>query len=110
MNQRVSPPVRRVEPEGLTLTGAEPLHDIPALWRLAALVATLGMGALAVVGGLYLGRSILVPVVAGIIVGITLTPAVKLGTRYRVAPAISAVTVVLQREARPSRLLEALAA
>jgi predicted PurR-regulated permease PerM len=95
MNQRVPPPVRRVDPEGLTLTDAEPLHDIPALWRLAALVATLGMGVLAVVGGLYLGRSILVPVVTGIIVGITLTPAVKLGMRFHVPVALSAVTVVL---------------
>lgn len=95
MNQRVPPPVRRVDPEGLSLTDAEPLRDIPTLWRLAALVATLGMGMLAVVGGLYLGRSILLPVVAGIIVGITLTPAVKFGTRYRVSAAISAVLVVL---------------
>jgi predicted PurR-regulated permease PerM len=48
-----------------------------------------------VVGGLYLGRSILVPVVTGIIVGITLTPAVKLGARYHVPAAISAVSAVL---------------
>ena len=99
MNQRVSPSpspsVRPAQPEGLTLTDAVPLHDIPPLWRLAALVATLGMGALAVVGGLYLGRSILVPVVSGIIVGITLTPAIKFGTRYRVPVAVSAVLVVL---------------
>jgi predicted PurR-regulated permease PerM len=78
----------------LTLTDPEPLPDIPAVWRLAALVATLGMGALALVGGLYLGRSILLPIVAGLIVGVTLSPAVKFGIRYRVPAALSAILIV----------------
>jgi predicted PurR-regulated permease PerM len=95
MNQRVTLPAGRTEPEGLILTDAEPLRDIPTLWRLSALVATLGMGALAVVAGLYFGRSILLPVVAGVIVGITLSPAVKFGVRYRVPAAVSAVLVVM---------------
>ena len=95
MNQRVTLPAGRTEPEGLILTDAEPLRDIPTLWRLSALVATLGMGALAVVAGLYFGRSILLPVVAGVIVGITLSPAVKFGARYRVPAAVSAVLVVM---------------
>ena len=94
MNQRVSPPPQKADRLGLIITDPEPLRDIPAVWRLAAMVATLGMGALAVVGGLYLGRSILLPVVAGLIVGVTLSPAVKLGTRYRVPAAVCAVLVV----------------
>jgi len=80
---------------GLKLTDAQPLTGIPALWRFAALVATLGMGALAVVAGLYLGRSIIVPVVAALIIGITLAPAVKLGARFGVPPALSAILIVL---------------
>lgn len=96
MNQRVSPPSGgRPDPEGLILTDAEPLRDIPTLWRLSALIATLGMGALAVVAGLYFGRSILVPVVAGVIVGVTLSPAVKFGTRFRVPAVVSAVMVLM---------------
>ena len=95
MNQRVSPPPNTTERLGLTITDPEPLRDIPTVWRLAALVATLGMGGLAVVAGLYFGRSILLPVVAGLIVGVTLSPAVKFGTRHRVPAAISAVLVVL---------------
>ena len=74
MNQHVT---RRTNPSahsGLTLTDAQPLSGIPALWRLAALVATLVMGALALIAALYLGRSILLPVVAALIVGITLAP------------------------------------
>lgn len=96
MNQRVTPPPSdRDDREGLIIRDAEPLRDIPALWRLSALVATLGMGCLAVVAGLYFGRSILVPVVAGLIVGVTLSPAVKLGTRFRVPAVISATLVVM---------------
>jgi predicted PurR-regulated permease PerM len=111
MNQRVTPPERgRSEPEGLTLTDAEPLRDIPALWRLSALIATLGMGGLAVIAGLYFGRSILVPVVAGVIVGVTLSPAVKFGTSYRVPAAVSAVLVVMLLIAAISALITFFAA
>jgi predicted PurR-regulated permease PerM len=96
MNQHV---MRADRPDrldfGLPLTDAKPLSDIPALWRFAALVATLGMGALSFVAGLYLGRSILLPVVAGLIVGITLAPAVKVGARLGCPPAVSALLIVL---------------
>jgi predicted PurR-regulated permease PerM len=96
MNQRVTPPPSdRDDREGLVIRDAEPLRDIPALWRLSALVATLGMGALAVVAGLYFGRSILLPVVAGLVVGVTLSPAVKFGTRFRVPAVVSATLVVM---------------
>jgi predicted PurR-regulated permease PerM len=94
MDQRVTPPADRTDRLGLTITDAEPLRDIPALWRLSALIATLGMGVLAVIAGLYFGRSILLPVVAGVIMGVTLSPAVKLGTLYRLPAALSAVLLV----------------
>lgn len=94
MNERAPPPASLTEELGLTITDAEPLRDIPAAWRIAALVATIGMGAFSVVGGLYLGRSILLPVAAGVIMGITLSPAVKFGTRYRVPAPIAAVLVI----------------
>jgi len=80
---------------GLKLSDAQPLSGIPALWRLAALVATLGMGAIALVAGLYFGRSIILPVVAAVIVGITLGPGVKFGTRLGIPPAVSAVAMVM---------------
>lgn len=80
---------------GLKLTEPLPLSGMLSVWRLAALVATLMMGVIAVVGGLYFGRSILLPVVAGIIVGITFSPAVKAAERWKVPPALSAVGMVL---------------
>jgi predicted PurR-regulated permease PerM len=80
---------------GLKLTDAKPLTGIPALWRLAALVATLGMGVLAAIAGLFFGRSIILPVAAGLIIGITLAPAVTFGARFGVPPAVSAILIVL---------------
>ena len=79
---------------GLRLTDAEPLSGIPQLWRLGALLATLLMGAIAFIAALYFGRSILLPIVSGLIVGITLTPIVDSGRTLRVPAAVSAVVVV----------------
>ena len=81
--------------DGVRLTDVKPLPDIPALWRMGAVVATQIMGALALIAALYFGRSILLPVVAGIVVGITLTPVVKLGKRYNIPMAVSTILVVV---------------
>ena len=96
MNQHVTRPAKSERtPLGLKLTEPQPLSGIPAVWRFAALVSTLVMGALALIGALYLGRTILLPVVAGIVVGITLTPVVKFGTRFRLPTPVSALLVVI---------------
>lgn len=80
---------------GVSLTDAQPLSGIPAVWRLAALISTLLMGGLAFIAALHFGRSILLPVVSGLIVGVTLSPAVKRGTRIGVPQVVSAIAVVL---------------
>jgi predicted PurR-regulated permease PerM len=79
----------------LELTDAKPLSGIPAVWRLAALMATLAMGVLALMAALYFGRSILLPVVAAVIVGITLGPVVKFGSRFGIPTGVSAIVIVL---------------
>src|SRR3954463_94135 len=103
MNQHVSRPVKPERPqqkservaEGVRLTDVQPLADVPALWRIGAVVATQIMGVLALIAALYFGRSILLPVVAGIIVGITLTPVVKLGKRFNIPMPVSTILVVV---------------
>jgi predicted PurR-regulated permease PerM len=110
MNQQVSRPGKAERPQGngerqqqkseritdgVRLTDVKPLPDIPALWRIGAMVATLIMGVLALIAALYFGRTILLPVVSGMIVGITLSPAVKSGARVGLPPALSAVIVVM---------------
>lgn len=95
MNQHVKPGKAEHIDAGVTLTDAQPLSGIPAVWRFAALVSTLVMGALALIAALYLGRSMLLPVVAGLIVGITLAPAVKAGSRLSIPQPVSALVVLL---------------
>src|SRR3954468_23803928 len=103
MNQHVSRPVKPERPqqkservaEGVRLTDVQPLADVPALWRIGAVVATQIMGVLALIAALYFGRTILLPVIAGIIVGITLSPVVKIGTRAGIPAAASAILVVV---------------
>ena len=79
---------------GLRLTDAQPLSGIPPIWRLGAMISTLAMGALALIAALYFGRPVLLPVVAGLIVGITLSPAIEFGTRFNIPAAVSAVVAV----------------
>jgi predicted PurR-regulated permease PerM len=96
MNQHVLRPGRSERTQhGLTLTDAQPLPGIPALWRLAALASTLVMGVLALIAALYFGRSILLPVMAGLIVGVTLAPGIKFGSRFGIPTAVSALIMVL---------------
>jgi predicted PurR-regulated permease PerM len=80
---------------GLRLTEPQPLSGIPAVYRLAAMISTLVMGALALIAALYFGRSILLPVVAGVVIGITLAPAVKSGARIGIPQPVSALVVVM---------------
>jgi predicted PurR-regulated permease PerM len=79
---------------GLKLTDAQPLSGIPPIWRLGAMISTLAMGALALIAALYFGRPVLLPVVAALIVGITLSPAIEFGTRFNIPVAVSAVGAV----------------
>ena len=95
---------------GLSLTDPHPLSGIPEVWRLAALLATVTMGALALIAALFFGRTILLPVVAALIVGVTLSPAVEFGTRLRIPAVVSAVLVVILLAAAIGLLLTFFAA
>ncbi|TMJ02453.1 MAG: AI-2E family transporter [Alphaproteobacteria bacterium] len=79
---------------GIKLTDAQPLSDIPAIWRVGAIVSTLLMGGLALIAALFFGRAVLLPVTAALIVGITLSPATEFGVKYRIPTPVSAIAVV----------------
>ena len=80
---------------GLRLTDAQPLSGIPAAWRLGAIFSTLLMGGIALIAALYFGRPVLLPVVAALIIGITLSPAIEFGARYKIPSAVSAIGAVV---------------
>ncbi len=95
---------------GLRLTDAQPLSGIPPIWRLGAMISTLAMGALALIAALFFGRPVLLPVVAALIIGITLSPAVEFGTRFNIPAAVSAVLLVVLLAALVGALLTFFAA
>jgi predicted PurR-regulated permease PerM len=70
----------------------EPPQD---LWRLAAQVAVIGLFGMAAITALYLSRSLVMPLAAAFIIGITLSPVVKRLTAYRVPPPVSALALVI---------------
>ena len=78
----------------MRLTEPQPLPGIPAVYRLAALISTLVMGGLALIGALYFGRSILLPVVAGLVDRHHARAGGQGGRPCRDPPAVSALLVV----------------
>jgi predicted PurR-regulated permease PerM len=95
MNEHVKRP-SRIERDafGLRLTDVQPLSGIPAVWRLGAILSTLLMGFLALIAALYLGRAALLPVVAALVVGITLSPVTEYGARFGIPTPVSAVALI----------------
>jgi len=95
MNEHVKRPSRTERTEfGLRLTDAQPLSGIPAVWRLAAILSTLLMGFLALIAALYFGRAVLLPVVAALVVGITLSPITEFGARFGLPTPVSAIALI----------------
>jgi len=95
MNEHVKRPSRTERTGfGLRLTDAEPLSGIPAVWRLGAILSTLLMGFLALIAALYFGRPVLLPVVAALVVGITLSPITEFGARFNIPTPVSAIVLL----------------
>src|SRR4051812_50096359 len=88
--------------DGVRLTDVKPLPDIPALWRIGAVGATQIMGVLALIAALYFGRSILLPVAAGGILGGTPRPAGERAGRLWVPPALPAPVLLAPTGLIPS--------
>jgi predicted PurR-regulated permease PerM len=65
----------------------EPIDDI---WAPAAQMAIVGIFVILLGACLYIGRPILLPVSAAVVVGTTLAPLVKAATRYRISPWVTA--------------------
>lgn len=69
--------------------------DSDVAWQAFSNVAIIGMAALAAIAALYFGRSIIMPVAAALIIGITLSPLQKLAAAHRIPPAITGALLVL---------------
>lgn len=79
----------------LNISDPHPVDSIQNIWRSIGLAATIGIFALMFGVFLYVGRAILMPVLAAAIVAMTFAPLVRRGARNGVSPWITALLIVL---------------
>jgi len=73
--------------------GLAALGNVDEVWSAAAQMATIGIFVIVLVACLYFCRPILLPVFAGVVVGMTLAPSVKVARRWGVPPWVTAVVL-----------------
>lgn len=71
-----------------------PDDEPPVSWKDATDAAMVGVFVILFIAALYLGRSILMPVSAAVIIGITLSPIQKRAEKYRIPPILPAMVLV----------------
>jgi predicted PurR-regulated permease PerM len=79
----------------LVINDPRPLASASHVWRSAAQLATIGIFVLLFGAALYFSRPVLLPVVTAMVVGTTLAPVVKAGTKYGVPTWVTAILLVL---------------
>jgi len=78
----------------LDIDDPQPLTDAQGLWQSAGRAATIGIFLLLIGGVLYVGRSILLPVLAAGVVALTLAPTVRFAQKRGISPWITALAIV----------------
>jgi predicted PurR-regulated permease PerM len=63
-------------------------------WMLASRVSITGLFVIAIIGALYLSRSITMPVIAAVLVGATMRPIQKRGADYHIPPVLTAIAII----------------
>jgi predicted PurR-regulated permease PerM len=71
-----------------------PVKDVKSVWTSTSQAALIGIFLLLFSAFLYVGRTILLPIVAAAIVGLTLAPLVKAGKKSGISPWITGLLIV----------------
>ena len=79
----------------LIINDPQPVGNIEKMWLSAGSAATIGIFLLLFGGFLYLGKPILLPVIAAAIVALTLAPVIKAAQHRGISPWITAMLLVL---------------
>lgn len=79
----------------LVISDPHPVGSIGGLWSSAGQAANIGIFLLLLGGFLYIGRSILLPILIAAVVSLTLAPLIRAGKNHGVSPWITAVLIVL---------------
>ena len=88
---RVSGQARRA----VVINDPQPLDNVGGIWASVGRAATVGIFLLLFGAFLYVGRVLLLPIMAAAIVALTLAPLVRAGNRAGVSPWISALLLVV---------------
>jgi predicted PurR-regulated permease PerM len=77
------------------VTDAHPPASTALSWEALSQFALVGIGFVVAIAALYFARSILMPVMAAVIIGITLSPIQKHAEKYSIPPVLTAMALVL---------------
>ena len=78
-----------------TIKDEDSPESVEDIWASAAQMATVGIFVILLVTCLYVGRAILLPIVAAVVIGTTLAPLVKAAARCRASPWLTAGVLAL---------------
>jgi predicted PurR-regulated permease PerM len=78
----------------LVISDPQPVENVTNVWSSAGQAATIGIFLLLFGAFLYIGRAILLPILAAAVVALTLAPLIKEAKRHDVSPWISAMVIV----------------
>ena len=78
----------------LVINDPQPVDSLEKMWLSAGSAATIGIFLLLFGGFLYVGKAILLPVVAAAVVSLTLAPLIKAAQKRGISPWITALAIV----------------
>ncbi len=84
----------REAPRAVIISDPRPVDSVGGVWTSLSQAANVGIFLLLFGAALYFGRAILLPIVAAVVVALTLAPLVKAGMRHGISPWITALLIV----------------
>jgi predicted PurR-regulated permease PerM len=101
---------RREKRYALVISDPQPLKSAEHVWRAASQMATVGIFLLLAVTALYFSRPILFPILAAVVVGLTLAPLTRRANAVGLVPWMTALLLVVLIVAAGSLLITSLSA
>lgn len=84
---------RRELRQALEISDPSPVESVQKIWVSASQAATIGIFLILFGAFLYVGRAILLPILAAAVIALTLGPIVKTAKRFGVSPWISGLVI-----------------
>lgn len=84
----------RLARHALVIRDPQPVGSVGSIWASAGQAASFGIFLLLLGGFLYVGRTILLPILIAAVVSLTLAPLIKFGKKHGISPWIAAILIV----------------